>query len=210
MAYTAVLRRNRQNRTNYRRRVAMLIGRRSFVSIAVSNQNIMAQVMKPLAIGDSIVTAVRSRELLKYGWKGSMNSIPTCYLTGLLLGKRALEKGMNNLVLYTGKGSFTSRIAACLKGIIDAGVSMPVSEGSLPKIERVNGGHIAQYAKLLKKDESKYNSQFSSLLKTDCVPENYPHYFEEVRIRIADNLRTVPDSSLAEGSRSSTGNAPVI
>src|SRR5437660_2539754 len=98
MAYTALLKRNRQNRTNYRRRVAMLIGRRSFVSIAVSNQNVMAQVIKPLAIGDSVLTAVRSRELVKYGWKGSMNSIPTCYLTGLLLGKRALEKGTNNLV----------------------------------------------------------------------------------------------------------------
>ena len=208
MAYTAVLRRNRQNRTNYRKRLAVLIGRRSFVSITISNQNVLAQVLKPLAMGDSVVAAVRSIELLKYGWKGSMNSIPTCYLTGLLLGKRTLEKGMNNLVLYTGKGSFTSRIAACLKGIIDAGVSMPVSEGSLPKIERVNGGHIAQYAKLLKKDESKYNSQFSSLLKTDCVPENYPHYFEEVRIRITNDSRT--ESSLPERSKSNTRTATVI
>src|SRR5947209_4866268 len=210
MAYTAVLRRNRQNRTNYRRRVAMLIGRRSFVSIAVSNQNIMAQVMKPLAMGDSVVAAVRSIELLKYGWKGSMNSIPTCYLTGLLLGKRTLEKGMNNLVLYTGKGSFTSRVAACLKGIIDAGVSIPVSEGSLPKIERINGGHIAQYAELLRKDQEKYNSHFSSLLKNDCVPESYTQYFEEVRIRITKNIRTEQDSSLPETSKSNTRNAPVI
>jgi len=200
MAYTAVLRRNRQNRTNYRKRVAMLIGRRSFVSIAVSNQNVMAQVLKPLAIGDSVLTAVRSRELLKYGWKGSMNSIPTCYLTGLLLGKRTMEKGINNLVLYTGKGSFTSRVAACLKGIIDAGVTIPVSEDSVPKIDRLNGGHIAQYAELLKKDEKKYNSHFSSLLKNDWLPENYPQHFEEVRSRIANNLKTVPDKSNARNA----------
>jgi len=203
MAYTAVLRRNRQNRTNYRKRVAMLIGRRSFVSIAVSNQNVMAQVLKPLAIGDSVLTAVRSRELLKYGWKGSMNSIPTCYLTGLLLGKRTMQKGINNLVLYTGKGSFTSRVAACLKGIIDAGVTIPVSEDSVPKIDRLNGGHIAQYAELLKKDEKKYNSHFSSLLKNDWLPENYPQHFEEVRSRIANNLKTVSDKSNAR-------NAPCI
>jgi len=200
MAYTAVLRRNRQNRTNYRKRVAMLIGRRSFVSIAVSNQNVMAQVLKPLAIGDSVLTAVRSRELVKYGWKGSMNSIPTCYLTGLLLGKRTMEKGINNLVLYTGKGSFTSRVAACLKGIIDAGVTIPVSEDSVPKIDRLNGGHIAQFAGLLKKDEKKYNSHFSSLLKNDWLPENYPQHFEEVRSRIANNLKTVSDKSNARNA----------
>jgi large subunit ribosomal protein L18 len=188
----------------------MLIGRHSFVSITVSNQNIMAQVLKPLAGGDSVVTAVRSSELLMYGWKGSMKSIPTSYLTGLLLGIRTLEKGMNNLILYTGKGSFTSRIAACLKGLIDAGVSIPVSEASLPKIERINGGHIAQYAEVLKKDEGKYNSHFSSLLKNGWVPENYSHYFEEVRTKITKNMRTVPDSTLSERSKSPTRNAPVI
>lgn len=210
MVYTAVLRRNRQNRTNYRKRVAMLIGRHSFVSITVSNQNIMAQVLKPSAGGDSVVTAVRSKELLMYGWKGSMKNIPTCYLTGLLLGIRTLEKGMNNLILYTGKGSFTSRVAACLKGLIDAGVRIPVSEASLPKIERINGGHIGQYAEVLKKDEGKYNSHFSSLLKNGWVPENYSYYFEEVRTKITKNMITVPDSTLPERSKSPTRNAPVI
>ena len=55
MVYTAVLRRNRQNRTNYRKRLAVLIGRRSFVSITISNQNVLAQVLKPLPMGDSVV-----------------------------------------------------------------------------------------------------------------------------------------------------------
>lgn len=139
-----------------------------------------------------------------------MNSMPSCYLTGLLLGIRTLEKGMNNLVLYTGKGSFTTRVAACLKGIIDAGVSMPVSEVSLPKIERLSGVHIAQYAEILKKDEKKYNSHFSSLLKNGFVPENYPHYFEEVKTRIIKNIITVPNSSFSERSKATTKKAAVI
>jgi large subunit ribosomal protein L18 len=121
-----------------------------------------------------------------------------------------LEKGMNNLILYTGKGSFTSRVAACLKGLIDAGVNIPVSEASLPKIERINGGHIAQYAEVLKKDEGKYNSHFSSLLINGWVPENYSYYFEEVRTKITKNMTTVPDSTLSERSNSPTRNAPVI
>ena len=195
MTYTAVLRRNRENRTNYRKRTAILIGRRSFVSITVSNQNIMAQALTPQVRGDIVITAVSSKELLKYGWKGSMNSMPSCYLTGLLLGKRTLEKGINNLVLYTGKKSFTTRVASCLKGIIDAGVSIPVSEASLPKIERLNGGHIGQYAVVLKKDEEKYNSHFSSLLENGFLPENYPRYFEELKTRIIKNIKTEPSIS---------------
>ncbi|MGA9151862.1 MAG: 50S ribosomal protein L18 [Candidatus Nitrosopolaris sp.] len=203
MSYTAVLRRNRENRTNYRKRTAILIGRRSFVSITVSNQNIMAQALRPQVRGDIVITAVCSKELLKYGWKGSMNSMPSCYLTGLLLGKKTLEKGINNLVLYTGKKSFTTRVASCLKGIIDAGVSIPVSEASLPKIERLNGGHIGQYAEALKKDEEKYNSHFSSLLENGFLPENYPRYFEEVKTRIIKNIKTEPSIS-SEGYKATT------
>lgn len=203
MTYTAVLRRNRENRTNYRKRTAILIGRHSFVSITVSNQNITAQVVRPQVMGDIVITAVSSKELLKYGWKGSMNSMPSCYLTGLLLGIRTLEKGINNLVLYTGKKSFTTRVASCLKGIIDAGVSIPVSEASLPKIERLNGGHIGQYAEILKKDEEKYNSHFSSLLENGFLPENYPRYFEEVKTRIIKNIKTEPSIS-SEGYKATT------
>jgi large subunit ribosomal protein L18 len=206
MTYTAVLRRNRENRTNYRKRAAILIGRHSFVSITVSNQNIMAQVLRPQVRGDIVITAVRSKELLKYGWKGSMNSMPSCYLTGLLLGIRALEKGIINLVLYTGKKAFTTRVASCLKGIIDAGVSIPVSEVSLPKIERLNGGHIGQYAEVLKKDGEKYNSHFSYLIENGFLPENYPRYFEEVKTRIIKNIKTEPSIS-PEGYKATTKKA---
>jgi large subunit ribosomal protein L18 len=209
MTYTAVPRRTRQNRTNYRKRIAILVGRHSFVSITVSNQNIMAQVLKPQVMGDIVITAVSSKELLKYGWKGSMNSMPSCYLTGLLLGIRTLEKGMKNLVLYTGKKSFTTRVASCLKGIIDAGVSIPVSEVSLPEIERLNGGHISRYAEVLKKDEQKYNSHFSSLLENGFLPENYPRYFEEVKTRIIKNTRTEPNSSSSERSKATAKKATV-
>jgi large subunit ribosomal protein L18 len=97
-----------------------------------------------------------------------------------------------------------------LKGLIDAGVSIPVSEASLPKIERINGGHIAQYAEVLKKDEEKYNSHFSSLLKDGWVPENYPNYFEEVKTRIIRNMKTVPHSTVSKRFKSPTRNAPVI
>lgn len=184
MIYAADLRRNRENRTNYRKRAAMLLGRQCFVSITVSNQNVKAQVLKPLAQGDKVVSATSSKELVKFGWKGSMKSIPSCYLTGLLLGIKTLGEGITSLILYTGKGSFTTRVAACLKGMIDAGLRIPVSEASLPNKERLTGSHIAQYAALLKQEGERYRSQFSFLMKNDFLPENYPNYFEDVKSRI--------------------------
>ena len=192
MTYHAVLRRNRQNRTNYRKRAALLLARRSFVSITISNQNVMAQVLKPSPIGDSVVTAVQSKELIKYGWKGSMNGLPSCYLTGFLLGIKALKKATDGLILYTGNKSYTSGIAACMKGIVDAGVKIPLSESSLPSADRIRGSHIAQYAEILKQDSEKYNSQFSTILKNGCKPENYPAHFEETKSKIRNLQLTKP------------------
>jgi large subunit ribosomal protein L18 len=194
MAYHSVLRRNRQNRTNYRKRGALLLGRRFFVSVTISNQNVIAQVLKPSSIGDRVVTAVQSRQLMKYGWKGSMNSLPSCYLTGFLLGFKSLEKGTDNLILYTGNKSYTSGIAACTKGLIDAGVHVPVSGSSLPSDERIRGSHIAQYAEMLKKDNVKYNLQFSNLLKNGCKPENYPDHFEAIKAKIRNAELAQPSS----------------
>jgi large subunit ribosomal protein L18 len=206
MIYAADLRRNRENRTNYRKRAAMLLGRQCFVSITVSNQNVKAQVLKPSAQGDTVVSATSSKELVKFGWKGSMKSIPSSYLTGLVLGIKTLGEGITSLILYTGKGSFTTRVAACLKGMIDAGLRIPVSEVSLPNKERLTGSHVAQYAALLKQDGDRYRSQFSFLLKNGFLPENYPNYFEEVKSRIisfgtvvanntANNTTTTPTTT---------------
>jgi large subunit ribosomal protein L18 len=196
MAYHAVLRRNRENRTNYRKRAALLIGRRSFVSITISNQNIMAQVLKPSQNGDKVVTSAQSRQLMKYGWKGSMNSLPSCYLTGFLLGVRSLKKGADDMVLYIGKKPYTSGVAACVKGMMDAGVNVPMSDSAMPNAERIRGSHIAQYAETINKDAQKYKMQFSGLLKNGWKPESYPDHFEEVKSKIGN----------AEQARSPTEN----
>jgi large subunit ribosomal protein L18 len=203
MVYHAVLRRNRQNRTNYRKRAALLLGRRSFVSITVSNQNVMAQVLNASLNGDRVVTSVQSRQLMKYGWKGSMNNLPACYLSGYLLGIKSLEKGVDHLILYTGRKSYTSGIAACLKGIVDAGVAIPISESSLPDAERIRGSHIARYAELLKKDTDKYNVQFSNILKNGWTPENYPDHFEDIKSKMRNTGPT--DNQVASSNTENVG-----
>lgn len=162
-----------------------MIGRRSFVTVKVSDQNVAAQVIKPTPTGDIVITSAHSRSLVKQGWKGSLNNLPACYLTGLLIGKKALEKGVQNVVLYVGKDHFTSRVAACMKGIYESGVNIPVSEESLPPEDRISGKHIAEYAKTLSENQDEYNSRFSAVIKNGLKPEDYPSHFDELRNKIA-------------------------
>jgi large subunit ribosomal protein L18 len=185
MAYVHTLKRIRQRKTNYRKRSGILIGRRPFIITKISGQNISAQALKPTLTGDIVIASAHSRELIRHGWKGSMNSMPACYLTGLLLGKKSIQKGATNAVLYTGNNPFTTKVAACLKGIVDSGINIPVSKESLPGDDRVSGEHIANYANLLKDNEEKYNSRFSALLKQGLRPEDYPVHFKEIRMKIS-------------------------
>jgi large subunit ribosomal protein L18 len=192
LTYVHTLKRIRDDKTNYRRRAALLIGRHSFVTVKVSDQNVAAQVLQPTPTGDIVLASAHSRELEKQGWKGGLNNLPACYLTGLLVSKKALEKGIKNAVLYIGKDHFTSRVAACMKGILDGGVSMPVSEESLPEQERISGQHIANYAGTLKENQEEYNSRFSAILKNGLKPEDYPSHFEEIKSKLSDKPTEKP------------------
>ena len=185
MNYVRTLKRIRQDKTNYHKRAALILGRNSFVTIKVTDQNVACQLLSPKLAGDIVVASAHSRELEKLGWKGAFNNLPACYLTGLLLGKKALEKGINSAVLYIGKDRYTTRVAAALKGVVDSGIKIPVAPESLPPAERLTGIHIAEYASILKSDDQKYNSRFSAILKAGLKPEDYPSHFEEVRFKIS-------------------------
>jgi large subunit ribosomal protein L18 len=162
------------------------------MTVKVSDQNVAAQVLRPTPAGDIVIASAHSRELAKQGWKGASNNLPACYLTGLLTGKKALAKGVDRAVLYIGKDHFTSRVAACLKGAVDSGVNIPVSEESLPPQERLNGQHIADYAGTLKDNQEEYKSRFSNLLKGGLKPEDYPAHFEEMRSKISGGKLAAP------------------
>jgi large subunit ribosomal protein L18 len=185
LTYVHTLKRIREDKTNYRKRSAILIGRHLFITVRISDQNVAAQVLRPTPTGDIVIASAHSRELAEHGWKGAFNNLPACYLTGMLLGKKAIQKKIDAAVLYIGKNHFTSRVGACMKGIVDAGVSMPVSEESLPDEDRISGHHIAEYSHTLKEDEKEYNSRFSAILKNGLKPEDYPSHFEEIKSKIS-------------------------
>ena len=210
MRYIHTIKRIRQHKTNYRKRAAILIGRHHFITIKVTNQNVLSRLLAPDINGDKVLVTAHSRELVKQGWGGSLNSLPACYLTGILLGKKCLEKNFDSGVLYTGLNPFTSRVAACLKGIVDAGVHVPASEDSFPEQDRLEGNHIADYAKLLQQDKSKYESRFSLLLKNGLKPEDYPAHVQKIKnvlMKLSSNASTSREGSKSTVQKSKSQNA---
>ncbi|NIU00697.1 MAG: 50S ribosomal protein L18, partial [Nitrosopumilaceae archaeon] len=63
MAYSKILRRLREEKTNYRKRYTMLMGtgKHDFITIHISNENTQVQIHKPEFNGDKIVSSGHSR-----------------------------------------------------------------------------------------------------------------------------------------------------
>ena len=161
MSYSQILRRSRDEKTNYKKRRNLLMGRRDFITVQISNENTLVQIHKPELAGDKVLSSAHSRSLLSKGWKGSRKSIPAAYLTGYLAGKKALAQGIKGAVLYSGTRRYTQRMAAALKGIIDTGLEVPADAETFPSEERISGKHL-KVANDIDKVKSAIDSEIKS------------------------------------------------
>jgi large subunit ribosomal protein L18 len=138
----------------------MLLSRRDFVTVQISNENTLVQIHKPQMTGDKVVASAHSRFLISKGWKGSRKNVPAAYLTGYYAGKKALSHGTKEVILYSGTRKYTQRMAAALKGAIDAGLQIPADVENLPSQERISGEHLK-----IKNDVTKVKSAIDSEVK---------------------------------------------
>jgi large subunit ribosomal protein L18 len=136
-------RRRREEKTDYKRRLALLKSKKTRVVVRKSLSNITVQFVDYFTDGDKTLAGATSAELKKYGWTSTGN-VPAAYLTGLLAGKKAKAKNVNEAVLDLGIQIKTkgSRLYAALKGVIDAGINVPHSPEILPSEDRLSGKHI--------------------------------------------------------------------
>lgn len=186
--HVPLLRRRREGVTDYRSRKKAITSQKPLLVVRISNKNVSSQFVKPTVKGDVVLSAAHSKELAKLGWHGSPKSTPACYLLGLLAGKKALAAGVKEAVAYNGLVPFIrgSRVAALLKGVVDAGVAVPVGEEAFPSDERLTGKSIAEYAsKLAGEDREAYEHGFSALLKGGFKPEDYPAEFTKAKAAIS-------------------------
>ena len=158
-------RRKKQGKTNYKKRLRLLSSKKHRLVIRRFNHNLSAQIIDYNPKGDKVLIATDGAALKKLGCKSNTGNTPSAYLIGLLAGKKALDAGIKDAIVDIGlnipvKGS---RLFACLKGAVDAGLNIPHSDSILPTEERIKGDHIIKYAETKKTDLKELTKSFEDI-----------------------------------------------
>lgn len=178
--YKVPMRRRREVRTDYHQRLRLLKSGKPRLVARVSNRHVRAQLITPGPSGDETHVAATSEDLSEYGWEAPTGNLPSAYLTGYLLGLRAVDAGFDEAVLDIGLNTATpgNKTFAVQEGAIDAGLEIPHNEDVLAEWSRNRGEDIAAYAESL--DEPLYAGEFDA---TDL-----PDHFDEVRERLTEEF----------------------
>lgn len=196
--------RKRSGKTNYKKRLHLLLAKKPRLVIRLSNQRITLQLIEFKTSGDIVRLGVNSSILKNYGWLFSLKNLPAAYLTGYLFGKLALQKNFKEALLDIGfksplKGN---KNYACLKGILDAGLKVPHSEDILPSEERFSGKHIQDYASKIKENNDLYQKRFAKYLKDSLDPtkmvENFQKTKQQIESKLSSNSQTKTPSQNKE------------
>lgn len=138
--------RRRKKKTDYLFRVGLLKSGKPRILFRKTNRYIIGQCVESENAKDKVILGVNSKDLIKYGWpqekSGSLKSIPACYLTGLLLGKRVAKKVKSKEFIFDIgmlRHIQKSRIYAFLKGTIDAGIKINANKEIFPDEKKLSG-----------------------------------------------------------------------
>lgn len=174
---TVLLRRKREGKTDYKKRLLLLKSAKLRLVVRLTNSGTLMQVLDYFPHGDKVLIQAHSKELKALGFAGVGKSIPATYLTGLLLAKKAKDAKVKEAILDIGlrRAKAGSRVFAAVKGVLDGGVIVPCDKTSLPSEQRVQGDHIVKFleSKELPKNQfSKYQKEkitadkFKDMIKT--------------------------------------------
>ncbi|MFW9769377.1 MAG: 50S ribosomal protein L18 [Candidatus Thorarchaeota archaeon] len=199
--YRVKLRRRREGKTNYYRRRRLLQSRSPRLVVRKTNSATIVQVINATVIGDSTVASAISTELSNHGWVAGTGNLPSAYLTGLLAGLRAKNRGVKEAILDVGlnppvKGS---RVYAALKGAVDAGLDVPHDPEVLPDESRITGEHIVASFEHFGTD----SNMFSKLGKKKTTISTIPNKFKTVKKTIED----LPATELKKKKRTAPAKA---
>lgn len=142
--YTLHLRRRREGRTNYKKRLQLLRGREHRLVIRKSNMHTHVQIVDYQPDGDVIIASASTTQLSKLGWKGATGNIPAAYLAGFMAGAAAKKAGATSAVVDLGMQNAYAggRLFAAVQGAIDAGIEIPHGDEVMPQEDRITGAHI--------------------------------------------------------------------
>lgn len=191
--YNVAFARRRLKLTDYRARKAMILSDLPRLVIRSSLNYVNAQLAESEVEGDKITVMASSRELEKFGWQASYGNISAAYLTGLLVGKRAITAGVENAILDIGlrRASRGAKVFAALKGAVDAGLSVSHNEQVLPSEERIKGEHVVSYAtKMSEENQQNFEKHFSGYLSRGLDPKQLTVHFLQVKDNILASFKS--------------------
>lgn len=141
--YKVHFRRRRQGVTDFSKRIALLKSGKPRLVVRKTNKYVLVQVVQLSEKGDQTVTSATSKQLSKYGFAGKANT-PSAYLTGLLVARAAVKKGVKECVADFGRHAAIkgSLLYAALKGALEGGLKIPVGGEVFPSQERMEGKHL--------------------------------------------------------------------
>jgi len=159
MVYATKYRRRREGKTNYHKRLKLVQSGKTRVIIRRSNNGMTVQFADYVATGDKVLAGATAKDVRAAGCTTvSAKSLPGSYLTGYIAGLRAKKAGVTYAIVDLGMQTSTkgNRLYAAIKGAVDAGLDIPVSEDMFPSQERLSGSHIAAHRNVtIKLDELK-------------------------------------------------------
>ena len=184
---TVLFRRKRENRTNYNKRLKLLLSQKPRLVVRFTNQRIIAQVIKFDHSGDKVLAATDSSTLKKYGWNYSYKNFPAAYLTGMMVAKMAQSNNCTECILDTGfkQTIKKGKIYAFLKGAIDAGLTIPHGDDDIfPNEDVISGKNVEKYAGSIKQNQDVYNKIFAKYLKNNSIPVEMSKAFSGAKEKI--------------------------
>ena len=146
--YNLSYRRQRDGKTNYKSRLNLLKSGIPRLIIRRTNKYFILQVATYDQQGDMITINAHSAELKDHGWMLRASSMPAAYLTGYLAGLRVKAADLPEVIADFGMQTVTHKgtLFAILKGVVDAGVNIPINKEFFPDESRIKGEHIATFA----------------------------------------------------------------
>ena len=170
-------RRRQEGRTDYTKRLALVRSKKVRIVVRKTNSQIIAHAVKFDSVGDQTLAPATSKELAKYNFYGT-NNTPSAYLTGYLLGKK-LNGKVKEAISDIGRRSPShgSVVFACLKGIVDAGIELPLSKEAVPSNDRISGKTLDNYAK-------ENTDKFSKYTKAGITPGEIEKAFDKAKAEI--------------------------
>lgn len=183
------LKRRIVKKTDYHQRLALLKSGKPRLVVRKSLSGIRAQIINYEQNGDKVILTVFSKELKKLGWLGG-NNLSSAYLTGMLIGFKAAEKGIKEAVLDMGLTVSTkgNRVYSFAKGCIDSGLKVSVGQDIIPHEDRISGKHIENLAAKMK-EKGLYDKYFSAYIKNGLKPEEFSKHFETVKKEIINKFK---------------------